>query len=167
MYIYIIYIYYIIYLDLPKGAEWMIRGAHTPSLGSKQNPWKMLVHICHMCVFVWGLQSMMIFVLIIDSWTLQSRRFRWLGFRMIFFWLSQAGKKHVKDRVLNKCCVQSHPDLNSCWKELGSIHSQLLCSASKNCKKNSWKLKNSTTNVFAAYSFWYPLCTTCFQPKWF
>ena len=25
-------------LDLPKGAEWMIRGDHTPSLGSKQNP---------------------------------------------------------------------------------------------------------------------------------
>ena len=25
-------------LDLPKGAEWMMRGAHTPSLGSKQNP---------------------------------------------------------------------------------------------------------------------------------
>ena len=31
-------VHHFMYLDLPKGAEWMIRGAHTPSLGSKQNP---------------------------------------------------------------------------------------------------------------------------------
>ena len=39
-----IYIYicrnrsYILYLDLPKGAEWMIRGAYTPSFRIKQHP---------------------------------------------------------------------------------------------------------------------------------
>ena len=33
------------YLDLPKGAEWMIRGAYTPSFRIKQHPnWKMLVY---------------------------------------------------------------------------------------------------------------------------
>ena len=26
------------YLDLPKGAEWMIRGAYTPSFSIKQHP---------------------------------------------------------------------------------------------------------------------------------
>ena len=32
------------YLDLPKGAEWMIKGAHTPSLWrSNSTLWKMLV----------------------------------------------------------------------------------------------------------------------------
>ena len=34
------------YLDLPKGAEWMIRGANKPSFRIKQHPnWKMLVPV--------------------------------------------------------------------------------------------------------------------------
>ena len=28
------------YLDLPKGAEWMIRGAYTPSFSIKQHPFE-------------------------------------------------------------------------------------------------------------------------------
>ena len=31
-------LYKYIYLDLPQGAEWMIRGAYTPSFGIKQHP---------------------------------------------------------------------------------------------------------------------------------
>ena len=119
----------------------MIRGAHTPSLGSKQNPWKMLVHICHMCVCLG--------VAIHDDLCPHNRFVNPSVPEISMAWIlddilltQPSWKKNMLRVVFSTNAVSNRiAGLNSCWKELCRYILSIVVSGLLKLQKKSenWK----------------------------